>query len=104
MKRKPTKDAKEIFLRVQRHILENRIRIHEFFGSFDLLNCGFITKNQFLRALDNVGISGLHRLFLTNDELEILCQMYADPNDVDRVNWRQFEREVNEGNEKKIFD
>lgn len=84
----------ETFLRIQRHVFENRVRVHEFLEPFDRLNCGLITKNQFLRALDNIGLSGLNRLVLTEREMNIICDRFKDPIDVDRIRWRHFEDEV----------
>lgn len=84
----------ETFLRIQRHVFENRVRVHEFLEPFDRLNCGLITKNQFLRALDNIGLSGLNRLVLTEREMNIICDRFRDPIDTDRIRWRDFEDEV----------
>lgn len=84
----------ETFLRIQRYVFENRVRVHEFLESYDRLNCGLITKNQFLRALDNIGLSGLNRLVLTEREMNIICDRFRDPIDTDRIRWRHFEDEV----------
>lgn len=84
----------ETFLRIQRHILENRVRVHEFLEPFDRLNCGLITKNQFLRALDNIGLSGLNRMVLTERETNIICERFRDQIDSDRIRWKDFEDEI----------
>lgn len=84
----------ETFLRIQKHVLENRVRVHEFLEPFDRLKCGLITKNQFLRALDNIGLSALNRLVLTEREMEIVCALFRDPIDSDRIRWKDFEDEV----------
>lgn len=84
----------EILLRVQRHVLDNQIRVKEFFERFDVFRCGFITKSQFIRGLDAIGVSGLHRLYLTTDEIEDLCRLFADPNDPGRVHWKNFKTEI----------
>lgn len=85
------KNIDEIILRIQRYIMENRIRIHEFFQDFDPLRSGFITKSQFLRGIDAIGISGLDRMYLSEYELENLCEAYQDELDSSRIDYLTFE-------------
>ncbi|XP_012283315.1 uncharacterized protein LOC105701272 [Orussus abietinus] len=84
----------EVIHRIQRHILENRIRIHEFFKDFDLLNSGRVTIPNFRRGLDALLISSLGKLYLDENEIDELIALYTDPNDLDRVCWRTFEDDI----------
>ncbi|CAH0558987.1 unnamed protein product [Brassicogethes aeneus] len=82
--------------RIQRHVLENRIRVSEFFKHFDPLNCGKITVSQFHRGLDSLGVSGLHKLFLSLTEIETVMMQYQDPSDPTRICWRTFEDDIDQ--------
>lgn len=84
-------------LRIRRHTLDNQIRVSEFFQSFDALRCGFVTGAQFLRGLDRMGVSGLHRLHLSAGELDNVRRRYSDTGDPARVNWKRFELDVDDG-------
>ncbi|KAJ6645974.1 hypothetical protein Bhyg_01183, partial [Pseudolycoriella hygida] len=49
----------QISQRIKRHVLENGLRVKEFFEDFDCLRCGYITKSQYVRGLDILGVSKL---------------------------------------------
>ncbi|EFN67507.1 hypothetical protein EAG_02894 [Camponotus floridanus] len=94
----PTKEAMstlEVIKRIQRHILEHRIRIHDFFKDFEYLNDSKMTVSQFRRALDALQISSLGRLWLVEPEVDALIALYKDPDDPNRVCWRTFEDDIN---------
>ncbi|XP_018321327.1 uncharacterized protein LOC108734325 [Agrilus planipennis] len=93
---KEQRDLMTLMTRIQRHILENRIRLSEFFEDFDPLRCGKVTVSQFHRCLDAIGISGLHRLYLSLPEIETIVTQYKDPIDAGRVCWKTFEDDVNQ--------
>ncbi|XP_076678862.1 uncharacterized protein LOC143374525 [Andrena cerasifolii] len=86
----------DVMQRIQRHILQNRIRILDFFKSYDPLNAGKVTISQFRRGLDTLQISSLGRLYLAETELAALIALYKDPNDPDRVSWRTFQDDVDQ--------
>lgn len=86
----------EVCKRIQRHIFENRIRISDFFKSYDRLNAGKVTVSQFERSLDSLQISSLGRLYLAETELNALIALYKDPNDPDRVCWRTFADDIDQ--------
>ncbi|XP_018359818.1 PREDICTED: uncharacterized protein LOC108759052 isoform X1 [Trachymyrmex cornetzi] len=88
--------ALEVIKRIQRHILEQRIRIHEFFKDFEYLNVGRVTISQFRRALDALQISSLGRLWLIEPEIDALIALYRDLDDPDRVCWRVFEDDIDQ--------
>lgn len=83
-------------LRIKRHTLDNQVRVADFLQHFDPLRCGFITRSQFARGLDLMGVSGLQRLYLSDAELTNLALMYKDEYDDSRVNWKSFETDIEE--------
>ncbi|XP_071638327.1 uncharacterized protein [Temnothorax longispinosus] len=89
-----TMSTPEVVKRIQRHILEHRIRIYEFFKGFEYLNVDRVTVPQFRRALDALQISSLGRLWLLEPEVDALIALYKDPDDPDRVCWRMFEDDI----------
>lgn len=82
---------------IQNYVYENGIRISEFMEPFDVLKSGSITRNQFVRALDCVGISESKRLRLGEREFESIFSTYADPIDFSRVKWKHFCDEIDKG-------
>ncbi|XP_015123214.1 uncharacterized protein LOC107045443 [Diachasma alloeum] len=84
----------EMIRRIQRHVLERRIRIHTFLEPFDEMNVGRITPSQFRRGLDSLQVSSLGQLYLAEHEIEELVTFYLDPNDTKRVMWRVFEDDI----------
>ncbi|KAG4066440.1 hypothetical protein HA402_007076 [Bradysia odoriphaga] len=86
----------ELIQRVKRHVLENSLRVKDFFEDNDPLRCGYITKSQFIRGLDILGVSKVGRLYLSPREIEILCSNYVDEMDSGRVNWKMFETDIEE--------
>ncbi|XP_011637056.1 uncharacterized protein LOC105427136 [Pogonomyrmex barbatus] len=91
-----TMPTPEVIKRIQRHILERRIRIHEFFKGFEYLNDGRVTVSQFRRALDALQISSLGRLWLLEPEIDALIAFYKDPDDSDRVCWQTFQDDIDQ--------
>jgi hypothetical protein len=89
----------ELMLRIKKHILDNAIRTREFFEKFDDFRTGFITKSQFHRGLDAIGLSGLHRLYVAPHDLEKIFNNYSDSWDdlmPDRIKWSKFCDEIDE--------
>ncbi|KAK0079021.1 hypothetical protein PV325_001848 [Microctonus aethiopoides] len=84
----------EAMQRIQRHVLERRIRVGEFFQQFDTLNSGRVTVSQFKRGLDGIQISSLGQLYLSESEIDIIADFYKNPNDPDYILWRVFEDDV----------
>ncbi|KAJ3666453.1 hypothetical protein Zmor_001895 [Zophobas morio] len=93
---KQTQDLLTTIKRIQRHVLENRLRVEEFFKDFDALNSGRLTVSQFHRGLDILGISGIQRLYLSLPEIEAIMIQYQDPCDPTRVCWKTFEDDINQ--------
>nr|XP_012223237.1 PREDICTED: uncharacterized protein LOC105672711 isoform X1 [Linepithema humile] len=93
---KETMSTPEVIKRIQRHILEHRIRIHDFFKDFDRLNTGRINVLQFRRALAALQISSLGRLWLVEPEIDALIMLYKTADDPDCVCWRTFEDDIDQ--------
>uniref|UniRef100_A0A1Q3FT57 Uncharacterized protein n=1 Tax=Culex tarsalis TaxID=7177 RepID=A0A1Q3FT57_CULTA len=90
------RDFRTLMLRIQRYVWENRVRIREFFEQYDSFQCGLISRSQFVRAMDAVGLSGLHRLPLTDGEVRTICDRYGDSRDANRIRWTCFTDDVDE--------
>ncbi|XP_058117298.1 uncharacterized protein LOC131284604 [Anopheles ziemanni] len=88
-------DMQELILRIQRHLWEGRIEVRNYFQQYDLLRCGWIPKSTFIRCLDMIGLSPLHRLPLSEREIKKLCERYCDPKDQQKICWTLFVDEVN---------
>ncbi|XP_017084480.2 uncharacterized protein LOC108116890 [Drosophila eugracilis] len=87
---KKNRDQCDILFCIQNYIYKNQVRTSEFLESFDALNVGSITKNQFERALSNMGVGK----YLSQREMSILLQRYIDPVDTNKVRWRNFADEI----------
>ncbi|XP_034232706.1 uncharacterized protein LOC117640356 [Thrips palmi] len=74
-----------VLRRIQQYVWRHRIRVAEFFKDFDPLRSGRVTKEQFRRCLDAMGLAGTQRLYLAEPDIEIVTIMYTDPNDEQRV-------------------
>jgi Ca2+-binding EF-hand superfamily protein len=86
----------EVMTRIKKHVFDNRIRTRQFFEIFDDLRRGFVTKSQFHRGLDAIGLSGLHRFYVTSEDLGKVVEVYEDLCDPDRVAWSEFCDDVDE--------
>uniref|UniRef100_A0A1I8PT42 EF-hand domain-containing protein n=1 Tax=Stomoxys calcitrans TaxID=35570 RepID=A0A1I8PT42_STOCA len=80
----------DIVFCIQKVVHKNRIRVREFLEGFDLMHTGTVTKNQFERSLNNMGVGK----YLTQREFELLSARYIDPIDTNRIRWRMFEDEI----------
>nr|CAD7573058.1 unnamed protein product [Timema californicum] len=89
-------NLQEVIRRIQRHVFTNRIRVGQFFQDFDPMNCGRITVSQFRRGLDRVGINAIDRLYLSEPEIDMILQVYRDPNDSSRMCWKTFEDDIDQ--------
>lgn len=90
---KENKDVCDLIFCIQNFVHKRRVRVKEFLECFDHLRTGTITKNQFERALDNVGV----RKYLTQRNMNMLFTRYKDPIDTNRIMWRLFEDEIDKG-------
>ncbi|XP_017001303.2 uncharacterized protein [Drosophila takahashii] len=87
---KKNRNQCDILFCIQNYIYKNQVRTSEFLESYDSLNVGSITKNQFERGLSNMGVGK----YLTQREMSILLERYTDPVDTNRVRWRNFADEI----------
>ncbi|XP_030370980.1 uncharacterized protein LOC115621463 [Scaptodrosophila lebanonensis] len=87
---KKNRDQCDIIFCIQNFVYKNRVRCSEFLECFDQLRTGSITKNQFERALHNIGVGK----FISQRELDLLADRYMDPVDTNRIRWRTFMDEI----------
>ncbi|XP_004533214.1 uncharacterized protein LOC101452318 [Ceratitis capitata] len=87
---KENKDVCDIIFCIQSYVHKRRVRVKEFLECFDNLHTGTITKNQFERGLDNIGV----RKYLSQRDMRLLITRYLDPIDSNRIIWRSFEDEI----------
>ncbi|EDW24146.1 GL23541 [Drosophila persimilis] len=80
----------DIIFCIQNYVYKNQVRTSEFLESFDALNIGSITKNQFERGLSTMGVGK----YLSQREMAVLVDRYLDPMDINRVRWRNFVDEI----------
>ncbi|XP_053698584.1 uncharacterized protein LOC128745534 [Sabethes cyaneus] len=95
----PSRESREfeaLMLRIKEYIWKNRVRTREFFEQFDAMGCGWISRSQFIRSMDAIGLSGLHRLPLTDCEIRTICDHYQDSRDANRIRWERFTDDVDE--------
>lgn len=83
-------NGREVMNRIKRHLLEHPVKLEQFFEGFDRFNTGYITKGQFVRALDILGVSGLQKLLLMPQEIDEVADLFADPDDSSLVDWISF--------------
>jgi len=70
--------------RIRHHALVNSLRIEEFFQDFDPLRHGSIKRSRFRMGVSGMGIA------LTDNQLQVLEQHYADPKLAGNVLWKDF--------------
>ncbi|KAH8294267.1 hypothetical protein KR054_010139 [Drosophila jambulina] len=87
---KKNRNQCDIVFCIQNYVYKSQVRTSEFLASFDTLNLGSITRNQFERGLSNMGVGK----YLSQRELGILLDRYIDPVDTNRVRWRNFVDEI----------
>lgn len=63
--------------------------------TFDPHGKGHVTEIQFRRCLDMIGVSSLGSIYYPENELSILLLMYKNKECPERINWKQFEDEIN---------
>ncbi|CAD6233859.1 GSCOCG00007354001-RA-CDS [Cotesia congregata] len=93
-KQKQSMSVQETMMRIQKKVLERRLRVREFFQHFDVFNSGRLTNSQFHRGLDSL-LKSSGGFYLSENEIKNLIIQYSDPNDPSRVLWRVFEDDVN---------
>ena len=84
----------ELIDRIRAHVIANRIRIKEFFQDMDPLNSNLVTKSQFVRCLSSLGVSSLGKFNISRAQIQALLDAYEHPEDTNKVNWKQFEYDV----------
>ncbi|KAJ3109975.1 hypothetical protein HDU96_007005 [Phlyctochytrium bullatum] len=83
-----TATAPEIMDRLRVHVATQRIRVSEFFRDFDKLRCYSIPKQEFIRAVNMIGVN------LTEEEYEVLAEVYRDERRAGCCLWKEFEQSI----------
>lgn len=73
-----------LIFKIKTQIKKDRIRLGEFFQDHDLLRKGTITSQKFRGVLYG------QKIYLTNEEFELLERHFAVPNDDTKVNYVDF--------------
>ena len=62
-------------------------------------DCGRITESSFRRGLDDLTrvLTSFNKLYISHPEVNALAFLYKDPTDTERILWRQFCEDVEEG-------
>lgn len=79
-------DLEGMLDRIRGEVLQRRVRVSEFFKTYDRTKTKRCTKTQFARALDQARLAHL----LTPAEIEALTELYGHPSDPLLVNYSGF--------------
>lgn len=74
----------EICQAYKQQILVKRLNLKPLFQDFDITRCGHVTKSQFIRVLDMLGI------FTSEEIIALLLKKYMDKGNADEVNYFDF--------------
>ncbi len=80
----------KLIFKLKAQIKKDRIRLQEFFQDHDILRKGTITSQKFR------GVLYAQKIYLTNEEFELLEKNFAVPNDPTKVNYVQFNEKMEE--------
>lgn len=87
----------DVLSKIKKIVALKGVNAKQFFIDFDTLNCGLITKSQFHRGLESMGISGLHGLIISDDDLNLLVKKYKEywgDGVIERIKWREFLKDI----------
>jgi hypothetical protein len=80
----------KLLFKLKAQIKKDRIRLGEFFQDHDLLRKGTTTSQKFR------GVLFSQKIYLTNEEFELLEKRFSVPNDANKVNYVQFNETIEE--------
>lgn len=84
------RDWKEVRGKLQTFVFKRRIRLEDFFLSFDFHHMGWVTKQKFRSVCGQVNLP------LTPTEIELCLQVFTMPEQEDLFNYREFCDQINE--------
>lgn len=87
---KGEEEFEKLIFKIKAQIKKDRIRLGEFFQDHDLLRKGTITSQKFR------GVLYSQKIYLTNEEFEMLEKQFAVPNDPTKVNYVLFNETIEE--------
>ena len=79
-----------LIFKLKAQIKRDRIRLHEFFQDHDLLRKGHVTSQKFR------GVLFSQKIYLTNEEFELLEKNFSVPSDPTKVNYVKFNEVIDE--------
>eukprot|EP00106_Octopus_bimaculoides_P000016 XP_014767458.1 PREDICTED: uncharacterized protein LOC106867177 [Octopus bimaculoides] len=85
----------EVMARIRHVVFVNRLQVGQNFEDYDPLKSGSITKAQFRRGLSSLGFSKIGFHDMTNDQFDLLCDHYQDPQHKDKIIWTNFNNDIN---------
>lgn len=83
----------QIMSKIKKYVKDKRIAMSQFFRDFDTFNVGLISKFQFHRGLESIGLT--HGL--SQKDLDVLFKSYTDnwiEDYIERIKWRKFCQDV----------
>lgn len=80
----------EILMKIEKHCFKKQIRVSEFMRDFDPLHSGTVSKKEFIRSLNQMGI------MLEEPESELIASYYQDKKE-ERCRWRDLELDIQKG-------
>jgi len=81
-------EMKRILEAYKAQILVKRLNLKPMFQDFDITNCGYVTKSQFVRVLNQLGI------MVDQHNMSQLLKLYMDKGNADEVNYFEFCNDV----------
>lgn len=83
-------DINNVMARIRSHVIANRLRIQAAFEDFDPLRSGRVTKSQFRRGLQTLGLSLLGSVPMTDGQFEVVANQFLDRHNLNHVVWTSF--------------
>lgn len=93
----PAVPLDEILERIRNSIFECGVRLRDEFLDFDARRCGRVSKTHFRRVLDKLGVGGLGRLDIGEEEMSTLIRHYTAAGDTNLVCWEPFVEAIDVG-------
>ncbi|CAH1408075.1 unnamed protein product [Nezara viridula] len=94
------------FNKIREQVLNEKLNVEDFFMFYDKMNTGRVTSEAMRSCIDWICVSEtcFNDLFLTHREVELLVTVYADPTTQDKVLWKVFKNDLEQGIEAKELE
>ncbi|BES94326.1 EF hand family protein [Nesidiocoris tenuis] len=86
----------QILDKIKEHVIAEKLRIDDLFKQLDGKKLGRIRADTFKNGLEFLRLSRTKftDMYLSEKEMDMLCDVYADPVDPERVVWQEFVNDV----------